>query len=232
MKEKVVAIVPAAGIGRRFGDKRNKPFENLNSKPLIIWALEILDSMAEISEIIPVLRETDLELGVDLFEQYNISKIKRIAPGGRERQDSIFHGLSLIKNKRCKVMIHDGVRPLIEADIVKDVIGELNDYDGVVSGVPVKDTIKEVKAGTVEKTLARNKLWSIQTPQLFTYKSIYNAYTKAMREGYYATDDSALVERNGGRVKIVMGSYTNVKVTTPDDLVIAGILLKMRSNQT
>lgn len=232
MKDKIIAIVPAAGRGKRFGDKTNKPFENLNDKPLIIWALETLETMSEIYEIIPVLKEADMECGVEIFEQYNISKVKQIAPGGKERQDSVFHGLNLIDDKKCMVLVHDGVRPLIETHTIREAIKQLKDCDGVVIGVPLKDTIKEAKEGAIKKTLRRDMLWSIQTPQIFLYKLLYDAYEKALKDSFYSTDDSALVERYGGRIKVVMGSYTNIKVTTSEDLMIAELFLKLRSDQT
>lgn len=232
MKDKIIAIVPAAGTGKRFGDKTNKQFETLNGKPLIIWALETLENMPGIHEIIPVLKEADMEYGVEIFEQYRISKIRRVAPGGAERQDSVFHGLNLIDDKKCIVLVHDGVRPLIEPDIIINAVKQLKDCDGVVVGVPVKDTIKETTGDLVTKTLKRDTLWSIQTPQIFSYNTLYSAYEKAIKSSYYSTDDSALVERNGGKIKVVMGSYTNIKVTTPEDLKIAELFINLRTVKT
>ena len=225
---RVVAIVPSAGIGSRFGHKTNKPLEFLNGKPLIIWALETLESMQEIREIIPVLKESDMEYGADLFEEHRISKIRRIAPGGKERQDSVFHGLKLIDDKKCIVLVHDGVRPLIEADIIRKALKQMKDCDGVVIAVPVKDTIKEVSDGIIKKTLKRNSLWAVQTPQIFPYKALYNAYENAMKDSFYSTDDSALVEKYGGKIKIVDGSYENIKITTPEDMKIAEMTLSLR----
>jgi len=232
MKDKIIAIVPAAGTGKRFRHKTNKQFETLNGKPLIIWALETLENMPGIHEIIPVLKEADMEYGVEIFEQYRISKIRRVAPGGAERQDSVFHGLNLIDDKKCIVLVHDGVRPLIEPDIIINAVKQLKDCDGVVVGVPVKDTIKETTGDLVTKTLKRDTLWSIQTPQIFSYNTLYSAYEKAIKSSYYSTDDSALVERNGGKIKVVMGSYTNIKVTTPEDLKIAELFINLRTVKT
>jgi len=228
---RVVAIVPAAGMGRRFGDRTNKPLELLNGKPLIIWALETLEAMPEIKEIIPVLKESDMEYGSDLFEEYRISKIRRIAPGGKERQDSVFHGLNLIDDKKCLVLVHDGARPLIEAQIIRGALKQMKDCDGVVIAVPVKDTIKEVSGGLVKKTLRRNSLWAVQTPQIFPCKTLYNAYEKAMKESFYSTDDSALVEKYGGKIKIVAGSYANIKITTAEDMKIAEMTLSLRASK-
>lgn len=231
MKVQVVAIVPAAGIGERFGMGTNKPFADLGNKPLIIWAVETLQSMPEITEIIPVVKEQDIKPCKRLFEEYALTKIKRIAPGGRERQDSVFHGLSLIHDKDSVVLVHDGVRPLIESSVIQNALQQLNGCDGIVIGVPLKDTVKEVRDGIVRNTPRRDLLWAVQTPQIFYYRALYDAYEKAMADSFYTTDDSALVERNGGRIKVVQGSYTNIKVTTPEDLLIAEIFLKMKRGE-
>ncbi len=229
MKGKVTAILPAAGLGKRFGKDANKPFVKLCGKPLLVWALEVLDALPEIGEIIPVLKDGDMESGVEVLEAYSIRKTKRIAPGGKERQDSVFHGLKLVDDKKCIVLVHDGVRPLIEPQVVSQAIRELTDCDGVVVGVPVKDTIKEVSGGEVIRTLNRDTLWAVQTPQVFRYGTLYSAYEKASKESFYSTDDSALVERYGGRIKMVAGSYTNLKITTPEDLKVAEMFLATRA---
>ena len=237
--------MPAAGLGKRFGPGTNKPFQSLSGKPIIVWSLEILEAVVDIAEIIPVLKNEDMEHGAKVFEANSLSKIKKIAPGGRERQDSVYNGLKLIEDKNCIVLIHDGVRPLIDRDLIERTIKELKDCDGVVTGVPLKDTIKEVQSlrpelrprvsefGVqseiiIKKTLNRNILWAIQTPQVFPYNSLFTAYEKAMKEGFYSTDDAALVERYGGRIKVVMGSYKNIKITTPEDLAIAEFLLSRK----
>jgi 2-C-methyl-D-erythritol 4-phosphate cytidylyltransferase len=241
----VVAIVPAAGLGKRFGPGKNKPFQTLCGKPIIVWPLETMESVPAIDEIIPVLKAEDMELGQRIFEEYNLSKIKRIAAGGRERQDSVYNGLKLIEDENCAVLIHDGVRPLIESELIENAIGTLitasspplekggkegfSRLDGVVLGVPLKDTIKEADDGIVKKTLRRESLWAVQTPQVFLYKRILAAYDRAINDGFYSTDDSALMEHYGGKVKIVPGSYRNIKITTPEDILIAEAFLKNNS---
>ncbi len=230
---RVVAIVPAAGLGKRFGEEKNKPFHPLMEKPLIIWTLQTLQNVDEIAEIIPVLKEDDLIVCGDLVEKYNITKVKRIVPGGQERQDSVYNALKVVDDKTSVVLIHDGVRPLVEADLIRKSLSELEDCDGVVVGVPVKDTIKEVESQDdliVKNTLNRNILWAIQTPQVFFFEKIRDAYGKATADKYYATDDAALIERYGGKIKIIMGSYRNIKITTPEDIDIAEAFLK--ANQT
>lgn len=237
--KKVVAIVPAAGLGKRFGQDKNKTFQALLDKPIVIWALEALECVDDIEEVIPVFKKDDMEQGLALIERFRISKVKRVAPGGKERQDSVFNGLNLVGKKANVVLIHDGVRPLIEKSIIEESIKQLKDCDGVIVGVPPKDTIKEARGQVsgvrcqgkdivVKKTLNRNILMAIQTPQVFKYSALMQAYKKAMAEKFYSTDDSAIVEKYGGKVKVIMGSYTNIKVTTPEDLAIAEMLLSKR----
>jgi 2-C-methyl-D-erythritol 4-phosphate cytidylyltransferase len=246
---KVVAIVPAAGLGKRFGPGTNKPFQPLGGKPLLVWSLEALSAVPAIGEIIPVLKAEDMEYSKRFFDAYGLSKVKRIAPGGRERQDSVLKGLDMVEDENSVVVIHDGVRPLVEKDLIENALKELlillhpieksgkerpvsksskkglAGIDGIVLGVPLKDTIKEAEDGIITKTLKRGSLWAIQTPQIFPYKTISSAYSSTMKEGFYSTDDSALVERCGGRVKIIMGSYRNIKITTPEDLGFAEFLI-------
>src|SRR4030065_334418 len=179
----VIAIVPAAGFGRRFGPGTNKPFHLLGGKPLVVWSLETLQSVEEIEEIIPVLKEADREKAI---KELLIPPAPPLAKGGK---------------------------------------GGLKGFDGVVLGVPVKDTIKEVKRNIVKKTLRRDSLWAIQTPQVFPYSSPTTAFEKAIREGFYSTDDAALIEHYGGKIKVIMGSYRNIKITTPEDLVTAEYFL-------
>jgi len=233
----VIAIVPAAGIGKRFGTGTHKQFETLQGKPVLIWPLEIFQSIQSIQEIIPVLARDDMEYGREIFDRYRITKIRKIAPGGKERQDSVWNGMELVGDKQSIILIHDGVRPLIEKNLVEVLIQEMignlanpGHCDGIVPGVPPKDTVKEASGRIVKRTLTRNMLWAIQTPQIFPYKTIYNAYKKAIQEGYYSTDDAALVEKYKGKICIGPGSYRNIKITTPEDLKIAEALIKTDSN--
>lgn len=231
MGAKVIAVVPAAGVGRRFGPGGNKPFHMLLDRPLVVWTLMTLQALKEISEVIPVFKESDMEQGVEMVESYGLSKVKSIAPGGTERQDSVYSGLKLVKNEQSTVLIHDGARALVQKALIRETIKGLKGCDGVIAAVPVKDTIKEIdKRAGVRKTLRRGSLWAVQTPQVFPYRTIMDAYERAMEEGFYSTDDAALLERQGGRVKVVMGSYENIKITTPEDLDIAEVFLKRTGN--
>ncbi len=232
-KENVVAIVPAAGIGKRFGADGKKLFQSLAGKPVVIWTLEMLQSAPEITEIIPVVREEDLMLFAELIEDHGIRKTKLIVAGGKERQDSVYNGLKAVSDDNAIVLIHDGGRPFADHDMISSSIREIQDCDGAVAAVPVKDTIKEADsietndgAPLVVRTLNRSVLYAVQTPQTFPFSVIMGAHEKAHQEQFLGTDDASLVERYGGKVRIVEGSYRNIKITTPEDLVVAEALLK------
>jgi|SRR5208283_3070492 len=234
---KIAAILPAAGFGRRFGAGENKSLYEFMGRPLVVWALQALQAVADIGEIIPVVKEEDLKAAADLVEHYKITKVRQIVPGGRERQDSVYNGLRALDKETSVVVIHDGARPLVDCLLIKNSISELDSFDGIVAGVPVKDTIKEVEGkgqGTkghgredglvVRRTLDRNVLWAVQTPQTFHYAKIMEAHVKAHAEGFCATDDAALIEHYGGRIRIIQGSYLNLKITTLEDVSIAETL--------
>lgn len=232
MSEKAIAIVPAAGLGRRFDVKIKKTFAAVRGVPLLVYTLKRLAEEEAITEIIPVLAEQDIENGFQLVREYRLEKIKRIARGGEERQDSINNALKLLERNGTGpdsiILIHDGVRPFIPEKLIPSLIIELRSFDGVVPGIPVKETIKEVASdSTVVSTVNREKFRSIQTPQSFTFGMIREAYDAAYAQGFYATDDAALVERMGGNVKIIAGSPYNIKVTTPEDMdMVEWILTK------
>lgn len=240
-KNRIIAIVPAAGAGRRFGVSKNKPFYSLKGKPLLIWPLEVLQSLDEIDEIVPVVKDNDLGITSNLIDQYGIFKVKKIVPGGVERQDSVYNALKTLEPEDAHiVLIHDGVRPLLDSELVREMLIELNSskkgsFDGIVTGVPVRDTIKEVKKGHlknddrhmfVHKTLKRDTLWAIQTPQIFFFEKLKDSHEKSKRDKFYTTDDSALIEKYGGIIKVLMGSYKNIKITTLEDIKIAEAFLE------
>lgn len=234
----VTAIVPAAGSGSRFDIKRNKSLYTFMGKPLLIWTLQVLEGVEEIKEIVPVVKQEDMTTTYDLVEQYKITKVKKIIQGGQERQDSVYNALKSLDSDTHLVLIHDGARPLIESQLVKKMISELmlmqSGIDGIVTGVPIKDTVKEIEklySGDnienmfVRKTLRRDMLWAIQTPQIFFFDKILAAYENSKKDNFYATDDSALLEKYGGRIRVITGSYRNIKITTPEDIKIAEALL-------
>jgi 2-C-methyl-D-erythritol 4-phosphate cytidylyltransferase len=230
MDKKIIAIVPAAGLGKRFKAPVKKTFVDLKGVPLIIHTLMRLCEEKVITEVVPVLGGEDIDNGFDLIRQYGLRKIRIIAPGGNERQDSIYNALKLLEQNGIEsgsiILIHDGVRPFIPEGLIEKLIEELKNYDGAIPGFPVKETLKEAALdGIVISTVERERFWTVQTPQAFYFDTIKKAYDAASTKGFYATDDAALVERLGGRVKIVTGSPLNIKVTTPEDMEMVEYLL-------
>jgi 2-C-methyl-D-erythritol 4-phosphate cytidylyltransferase len=229
MKKRAIAIVPSAGIGRRFGSEEKKTFTEVQGIPVLIHTLRNLQSVEPIEEIIPVLKEEDREHGYELIKIHNLHKVKRIAKGGKERQDSVYNALKLINNYDGFIVIHDGVRPLITPAFVEGILHEAGYDHGVVPGLPVRETIKKVDSErNVISTVNRSNVWSIQTPQIFPFSMIKEAYDMANKEGFYATDDAALVERAGRKIKIVKGSFWNIKITTPEDIYFVEMVIKQK----
>ncbi len=228
MKKEIIAIVPAAGLGRRFGGPVRKPFSKVVGIPLLIHTLKSLHRSKYVTEIIPVLRKRDIKRGLELIRSHKIGKVKQVAPGGRERQDSVYNALCLLK-KECLVLVHDGVRPFIRPGLIERLIKGIRGVDGVIPGLPVNETLKKADSkGFVLSTVNRNEYMTIQTPQVFRLGAIRNAYDKAYKDGFNATDDASVVERAGGRIRIIEGDPLNIKVTTPEDMEIVKCVLKKK----
>jgi 2-C-methyl-D-erythritol 4-phosphate cytidylyltransferase len=227
---KVTALVPAAGMGRRMGKAVAKQFLPLGDKPMLAHTLLAFQRSSNVDEIIPILSENDIEHCLkDVIEAYHITKVRTLVVGGRERQDSVLNGIQKLETDATVVLVHDGVRPFVTGEMIRDCIDLARKGESVTVGVPLKDTIKEVdERGTILRTLERGMLWAIQTPQAFSVKVLRKAYEAAYKKRLYGTDDATLVERNGGKVRVIMGSYENIKITTPEDLLLAEEILKRR----
>lgn len=227
---KVTALIPAAGMGRRMGRALAKQFLPLGDKPMLAHTLLSFQRASEIDEIIPILSQEDMESCLrDVIEQYHITKVKTLVVGGKERQDSVMNGLQKLEKDASIVLVHDGVRPFVTHEMIKESIDLAKKGQCVVVGVPLKDTVKQVDDKLmVRNTLERSRLWAIQTPQTFPVKILKRAYEEACKHNVNGTDDAMLVERSGGKVHVIMGSYENIKITTPEDLILAEEILKRR----
>ncbi|AWB46160.1 2-C-methyl-D-erythritol 4-phosphate cytidylyltransferase [Paenibacillus sp. CAA11] len=215
--QQVGAIVVAAGRGTRMGSKESKQYLLLEGKPILIHTLETFQRQPLISNIVIVTGQPDVERCREWVRSYGLDKVTEVIAGGSERQESVYLGLQAIQTPW--VLVHDGVRPFVTGKHIADCC-EAAWADGAsVLAVPVKDTVKVVDAHAfVESTPDRRSLWAIQTPQAFRRSELLEAHEKARREGFLGTDDSVLVERIGRRVKVVEGDYSNIKITTPEDL--------------
>jgi len=222
-----VAIIVAAGRSSRMKLGQSKQYLPLLGKPVLAHTLFAFEKCLIIDEVILVVNQDDMEFcRNEVVEKYNFRKVSKIVKGGKERQDSVYNGLCLVSPLAETVLIHDGARPLVTSKIIDEAVLFLKDFDGVVVGIPVKDTIKVVEDSIIKGTSSREKLWMAQTPQVFVSSILRKAYEKAKSDNFYGTDDSVLLERMGYKVKIIMGSCENIKITTQDDLALAGEILK------
>lgn len=251
----LTAIVLAAGRGTRFsrpnssmisggipthisrmiesGKSRvSKPLFRIAAKPILIHSLLSLSRHPDIKDIIVVANSLNQKKIIAEIKKYRIMKIKGVVLGGERRQDSVVKGLAAIDNHTDFILIHDAARPFINTKIITCVIKAGRKYGAAITGVPVRPTIKQAKkinnntdaVAFVEKTLDRKNLWEIQTPQVFKKSLIIKAYRKFGRLN--VTDDASLVEKLNKKVSIVFGSYLNIKITAPEDIVIASGVLK------
>ena len=218
--ETLGAVVVAAGRGSRMGAAISKQYLPLDGVPVLARSLLALDAVSAISDIALVCGADDVELCRGLADRYRISKLRAIVPGGSERQQSVYAGLGQLGNEW--VIVHDGVRPFIVEDDVVRCWQAAVEHGAAVLAVPVKETVKVADPEQfVLHTPDRSSLWAIQTPQAFRREQLLQAHREAERAGFAGTDDAMLIERLGLPVKLVQGSYANIKITTPDDLLWA-----------
>jgi len=209
------------------GEPINKQYLLLDGKPILAHTLDLFQEADFIDEIFVVVPTDELEYcRVHVVEKYGIGKVKQIVAGGAQRQNSVLNGLRAVDcNEDDVILIHDGVRPFVPLSVVQRSIDMALEYDGALVAVPVKDTVKVIKDAFVAATPPRETLWLAQTPQTFRYKVIRAAHEQAEMEGFSGTDDASLLERIGGKVHVVIGDYRNIKITTPEDLILAEAFL-------
>lgn len=212
------AIILAAGAGRRMMSDNNKILLDLAGKPIIAHTIARFYNHPMIRKIVLAIRAEDEEEIDSIIEQYMFKNIVKVI-GGYERQDSIYNCIGAISDDTNILLIHDGARPFVDEDIITRSILESLDCGAICVGVPSKDTVKIVDPdNTVVQTPDRSLVWCAQTPQTFRFDLIREAHTRARQEGFLGTDDASLVERYGHKVKMIMGSYMNNKITTPEDI--------------
>ena len=223
---KNVAIVLAAGQGKRMNSKVQKQFLLIKEKPVLYYTLNAFETSPLISEIVLVTGKDEIEYcRQEIVEKYGFQKVCKIVAGGKERYHSVYHGIQAIEDADY-VFIHDGARPFVDGETIERVGDAVKEYQACVVGMPVKDTIKiSDEEGFAAQTPDRRKVWQVQTPQTFEYHLIKEAYEKLLaEEPEGVTDDAMVVETmTNHKVKLVEGSYRNIKITTPEDLDIATI---------
>ena len=227
MKPICTAVIVAAGKGRRMGTEVSKQFLPLCGKEILAHSVEKFEKAEKIRDIVLVTGEDSLQDVREMAQEYGWKKIVAVVAGGKERQDSVWNGLQAVSDDTDIVLIHDGVRPFVTEDILNHSIETAVEMGSCVAGVPAKDTIKVCNGENVAvATPDRSTLWQIQTPQTFRKDLIMQAYQKAKAEGFVGTDDASLAEYSGCPVKVIMGSYRNIKITTKEDLLIGEAFLK------
>ena len=240
--DKMIAIVLAAGAGKRMNSKVAKQYIELNDKPVLWYALNTFSQSELVSDIILVVGVGEEEyVQKEIVEKYGFCKVTKICEGGAERYLSVWNGLQAIagsgllqREANTYIAIHDGARPFVTEQMIQDTLEAARQYKACVAAMPVKDTIKIAdEDGFAKQTPKRDLVWAVQTPQVFEGLLIYNAYESLIEkleeltnQGVVITDDAMVVEHmTGEKVKLVKASYENIKITTPEDLILAqGIL--------
>lgn len=226
---KNIVLIAAAGNGSRMNSHTRKQFLIINEKPMLAFTLQTFDENSRIDGIVLVSGKEDIEICKEqIIGNYKIKKIIDVVEGGNCRQKSVYNGLKAITElglENVTVLIHDAARPFVSERIIAENIEMTERFGAACTAVPVKDTIKSAgRDGMIMSTLDRNSLYYVQTPQSFKLELIFDAHKKALSDGFTGTDDAVLLERVGADVRIVTGSYSNIKITTSEDLYMAEII--------
>lgn len=226
MKEKILAIIPAAGQGSRMGAEKNKLLLELSGRPILAWTLEAFESCPLVDEVLVVANEQDIFSYRDIVKDYGFSKVREIVRGGETRAESVYLGLLAAEGADI-VAIHDGARALVTPEIIEKTVEGSRETGAAIAAARAVDTIKKTDGGFITETPDRATLWQAQTPQVFQRQLLLEAMEK---DKLNLTDDASAIEQAGGRVKIVDTGYENIKITTPFDLLVAEAVLKKREN--
>jgi len=225
---KIVALIAAAGKGKRMNAEISKPYIPIFRKPILAYTIDKFERCKLIDKIYLIINKEKKDLCYNnIILKYNFSKVQELISGGDSRQDSVYNGLKALELNTDIVVIHDGARPLVEETLIQDSIKTAQKYGSVVAAIPIKDTVKKCRKDFfISRTLKREEIWRAQTPQTFKYDIIISAYHQAYEENFKATDDAAVVEKYGHKVKIIIGSEENIKITTPFDIIMVENFIK------
>ncbi|MBI1807476.1 MAG: 2-C-methyl-D-erythritol 4-phosphate cytidylyltransferase [Ignavibacteria bacterium] len=230
-EKKVGVVVPAAGKGRRIGGSKSKQFLELDGKAIIVYTIEQFQSVPEVDAIVLVADAPHVDPLKKLINDGRLTKVVDVVCGGNERQDSVWNGLQALRHRQIDIVIvHDAVRPFIDSTLIRSVLSVAMDHQAAVVAVRPKETLKFSRDDQfIHETPRREQIWVAQTPQAFHFSVLYDAYEDALASRFYGTDDASLVERRGVNVKIVQGTYENIKITTPEDLELARLIARRRA---
>ena len=232
---KVVVIIPAAGLGTRMASPSKRPaaskqFTEIRGVPILVHTVRKFVSVPQVSEIYVALRKEEMSRTEDRLKKEISGKKLRIVEGGEHRQESVANALGAIQAAADDVvLVHDAVRPFVDADIIGNVVQAAQKYGAAIAGLPAVDTVKQVdrtaEGAIITSTIPRERVVMAQTPQGFRYDVIKKAFDEALADGFVGTDEASLVERSGHDVAVVMGSPRNIKITTPADLELAELFM-------
>jgi 2-C-methyl-D-erythritol 4-phosphate cytidylyltransferase len=210
------------------GQPRAKAFLPLGDIPLLAHTLQRFEACPQIDEILPLVPEEEiLFCQEEVVRRFGLKKVSQPLAGGPERGESVYRGLREIQGRADGVVIHDGVRPFVSPELIARAVAASREWKAIAAAIPAGETIKEVSTDReVIRTLERRKIWLVQTPQVFEYRLIWEAYQRAQKDGFQGTDDAVLVERLGVPVRIIEGSKFNIKITTAEDMILAEALSK------
>ena len=227
MNSKVCTLIPAAGKGSRMAHSVKKPYLELAQKPILSHTIQRFEQNSAVDAIFVIVDQADFsECHATVLRPYAFTKVQKLVNGGETRQMSVYNGIRALSADVDFVIVHDGVRPFVTDEVIFACLAAADECGAAVAAVPVKDTIKIANTdGFIVETPAREQLWAVQTPQVFRKSLLEEAHQAAQARQLTATDDASLVEQLGFPVKLVKGSYANVKITTPVDLQIAEVLL-------
>lgn len=212
-------MIVGAGEGKRMGATARKQFVKIAGRPIIAYTLDVFERTPLVDHMVIVVPRDAIEWVRDeIVNEYGYKKVHAIVYGGASRQESVLNGLKALKPGTQKVLIHDAVRPLVSETLIRRVMDASQKTGAAITGVPAKETVKRVESGDIVGTLDRRLLWLAQTPQCFNYDVIMNAHVKAQSQNVEGTDDAALVEATGIKVAVAVGSYSNLKMTSPEEL--------------
>ena len=239
---KVIAIIPAAGLGTRMAPpgKKGQPskqFFEINGTPILIHTLRVFARHRQVTSIMVALRKTEMERFRQQLEKEKLAAKVEVVEGGEHRQDSVANALAnLNASSNDVVLVHDAVRPFVDDEIISNVIKEVEKHGAAIAGLPAVDTIKQVErtadGAIITATISRERVVQAQTPQGFRYELIKRAFDSATADGFTGTDEASLVERLGEEVWVVMGSARNIKITTPADMELAEFLIAQAGRRT
>ncbi len=221
-------IIVAAGWSKRVGKNVDKAFLSLGPKPVIVYSMLAFEKCSDIDDVILVVRKEQIESARYAARMFGCTKVRKIIAGGNRRQLSVAKGLAEVKKGVSIVAVHDGARPCVTTSLIADTIKSAKQYGSGVAAVKVTDTMKQADRGMIiSKTIDRAKLWQVQTPQTFKLDLLLKAFKLVKRKKLVVTDEASAVELVSRKVRLVQSSSSNIKITTPDDLLLAAALMRL-----